>query len=56
MPDGQGMELYWTLQRLGIESRFIYFPDEGHHILKPANSRVFYKEMLDWFAAHLNPR
>jgi dipeptidyl aminopeptidase/acylaminoacyl peptidase len=53
VPDGQGMELYWTLQRLGVESRFIYFPDEGHHILKPANSRVFYKEMLDWFAAHL---
>ena len=56
VPDGQGMELYWTLQRLGVESRFIYFPDEGHHILKPANSRVFYKEMLDWFAAHLDPR
>ena len=53
VPDGQGMELYWTLQRLGVESRFIYFPDEGHHILKPANSRVFYEEMLTWFAAHL---
>jgi dipeptidyl aminopeptidase/acylaminoacyl peptidase len=53
VPDGQGMELYWTLQRLGVESRFIYFPDEGHHILKPANSRVFYQEMLDWFAKHL---
>jgi dipeptidyl aminopeptidase/acylaminoacyl peptidase len=53
VPDGQGMELYWTLQRLGVESRFIYFPDEGHHVLKPANSRVFYQEMLDWFAAHL---
>jgi dipeptidyl aminopeptidase/acylaminoacyl peptidase len=54
VPDGQGMELYWTLQRLGVESRFIYFPDEGHHILKPANSRVFYREMLDWFARHLS--
>lgn len=53
VPDGQGMELYWTLQRLGVESRFIHFPDEGHHILKPANSRVFYQEMLDWFARHV---
>jgi dipeptidyl aminopeptidase/acylaminoacyl peptidase len=53
VPDGQGMELYWTLQRLGVESKFIYFPDEGHHILKPANSRVFYKEMLDWFEKQL---
>jgi dipeptidyl aminopeptidase/acylaminoacyl peptidase len=53
VPDSQGMELYWTLQRLGVESRFMHFPDEGHHILKPANSRVFYREMLDWFARHL---
>jgi len=56
VPDGQGMELYWTLQRLGVESRFLYFPDEGHHILQPANSRVFYQEMLDWFARHLRPQ
>lgn len=55
VPDGQGMELYWTLQRLGIESRFIHFPDEGHWILKPANSRVWYQEMLDWMARHLPP-
>jgi dipeptidyl aminopeptidase/acylaminoacyl peptidase len=54
VPDGQGMELYWTLQRLGVESRFIHFPDEGHHVLQPANSRVFYEEMLKWFAAHLS--
>jgi dipeptidyl aminopeptidase/acylaminoacyl peptidase len=53
VPDGQGMELYWTLQRLGVESKFMYFPDEGHHVLKPANSRVFYEEMLNWFAAHI---
>lgn len=53
VPEGQGMELYWTLQRLGVESKFMYFPDEGHHVLKPANSRVFYEEMLNWFAAHL---
>jgi dipeptidyl aminopeptidase/acylaminoacyl peptidase len=53
VPDGQGMELYWTLQRLGVSSKFVYFPDEGHHVLKPANSRVFYDEMLGWFAKHL---
>ena len=51
VPDTQGMELYWTLQRLGVKSRFIHFPDEGHHVLKPANSRIFYKEMLDWFGS-----
>lgn len=51
VPDTQGMELYWTLQRLGVKSRFIHFPDEGHHVLKPANSRVFYQEMLEWFGS-----
>jgi len=55
VPDGQGMELYWTLQRLGVETRFIHFPDEGHWILQPANSRVWYQELLDWMASHLPP-
>lgn len=53
VPVNQGMELYWTLQRLGVESKFIYFPDEGHWILKPANSRIWYQELLDWMDRHL---
>ena len=53
VPDTQGMELYWTLQRLGVPSRFIHFPDEGHWILQPSNSRVWYRELLDWMALHL---
>jgi dipeptidyl aminopeptidase/acylaminoacyl peptidase len=53
VPDGQAMELYWTLQKLGVPTRLIHFPDEGHWILKPANSRVWYRELLDWMAVHL---
>jgi dipeptidyl aminopeptidase/acylaminoacyl peptidase len=53
VPDGQAMELYWTLQKLGVRTKFIHFPDEGHWILKPANSRVWYRELLDWMATHL---
>lgn len=56
VPVGQGMELYWTLQRLGVASKFLYFPDEGHFVLKPANSRIWYHELLDWMARHLPER
>ena len=36
--DTQGMSTFTALQRKGIPSRFLYFPDENHWVLKPANS------------------
>ncbi len=36
--DSQGMSTFTALQRLAIPSKFLYFPDEGHWVLKPANS------------------
>ena len=36
----QGFELFTALQRLGVPSKMLYFPDEGHWVLKPQNSRV----------------
>src|SRR5215212_4146733 len=39
VPIGQGMELFTALQRRGIPSKLLYFPDEGHWVLKPQNSR-----------------
>lgn len=53
VPVEQGMQLFSTLQRLGIESKFLYFPDEGHHVLKPRNSQLWYKEFHAWFKKHL---
>jgi len=35
----QGFDLFTTLQRLKVPSRMLYFPDEGHWVLKPQNSR-----------------
>lgn len=55
VPVDQSIQLFNTLQRLGVESRFIYFPDEGHTILKPVNARRWYKEFADWFTTHLKP-
>jgi dipeptidyl aminopeptidase/acylaminoacyl peptidase len=37
-----------ALQRLGIESRLLYFPDENHWVLKPQNSRLWHRTVLDW--------
>lgn len=44
----QGFDLFTTLQRLGVPSKTLYFPDEGHWVLKPQNSRFWYKTVNDW--------
>ena len=36
----EGFQLFTTLQRLGVPSKMLYFPDEGHWVLKPQNSRL----------------
>jgi dipeptidyl aminopeptidase/acylaminoacyl peptidase len=44
----EGFQLFTTVQRLGIPSKMLYFPDEGHWVLKPQNSRLWYKTVNDW--------
>ena len=44
----QGLALFTTLQRLGVPSKMLYFPDEGHWVLKPQNSQLWYKTVNDW--------
>ncbi|MBK9035200.1 MAG: S9 family peptidase [Myxococcales bacterium] len=46
--DTQGLSTFTALQRLGIPSRLIYFPDENHWVLKPANSKKWHDEVLAW--------
>ncbi len=48
VPIGEGLQLYTTLQRLGVPSKMIYFPDEGHWINKPGNSALWYHEFIAW--------
>ena len=43
-----GFATFTALQRMGIPSRFLYFPDENHWILKPANSILWHDTVLDW--------
>jgi dipeptidyl aminopeptidase/acylaminoacyl peptidase len=49
----QSIEFFTTLQRLGVPSKLVVFPDEGHWILKPQNSQFWYKTFLDWMATYL---
>jgi len=44
----QAFDLFTTLQRLGVPSKMLYFPDEGHWVLKPQNSQLWYKTVNDW--------
>ncbi len=44
----EGFQLFTTLQKLKVPSKFLYFPDEGHWVLKPQNSRLWYKTVNDW--------
>jgi pimeloyl-ACP methyl ester carboxylesterase len=44
----EGFQLFTALQRLGVPSRMLYFPDEGHWVLKPQNSQLWYREVGDW--------
>jgi dipeptidyl aminopeptidase/acylaminoacyl peptidase len=44
----QGFDLFTTLQALKVPSKMLYFPDEGHWVLKPQNSRLWYKTVNDW--------
>lgn len=49
VPIGEGIQLYQTLQRLGVPSRFLYYPDEGHWLLKARNRELWIRTVLDWF-------
>lgn len=53
VPVGEGLQLYTTLQRQNVPSKLVYFPDEGHWIMKPQNSEFWYGQVLDWFSKYL---
>jgi dipeptidyl aminopeptidase/acylaminoacyl peptidase len=46
--DNQGIGAFNALQRRGIPSRFLYFPDENHWVLKPGNALRWHEVVLDW--------
>jgi dipeptidyl aminopeptidase/acylaminoacyl peptidase len=55
VPVAEGLQLFTTLQRLGVPSKMINFPDESHWVLKPANSAYWHKEVFAWLAKYAPP-
>ena len=53
VPLGEGMQLFTAVQRKGIDSKLLSFPDEGHWVLKPQNSQLWYHTVLDWLDKYL---
>ncbi|HEX8494758.1 MAG TPA: S9 family peptidase [Pyrinomonadaceae bacterium] len=55
VPVTEGLQLFTALQRMNVDSKLLYFPDEGHWILKPQNSELWYNTVLGWFDKYLKP-
>ena len=53
VPYTQSLEFFNALQRQGVPSKLVVFPDEGHWVLKPQNSQFWYKTFLEWLALYL---
>ena len=56
IPTSQGLSTFTALQRRGVESRLIVFPDENHWVLKPQNSLQWHNEVFHWLDGHLDPQ
>jgi dipeptidyl aminopeptidase/acylaminoacyl peptidase len=56
IPVEQGIATFTALQRRGIESRFLTYPNENHWVLKPNNSLLWHKTVFDWLDAHLKTK
>jgi dipeptidyl aminopeptidase/acylaminoacyl peptidase len=53
VPVEEGLQLFTALQRRGVPSELLYFPDEGHFVAKPLNAEFWWKTLDDWFAKYL---
>ena len=52
-PVSEGIGMFTALQVMNVPSRFLYFPDEGHWVLQPANSQVWYEEVIGWLMKYI---
>ncbi|HEX8471119.1 MAG TPA: S9 family peptidase [Brevundimonas sp.] len=55
IPTAQGLSTFTALQRRGIDSRLVVFPNENHWVLKPANSVQWHNEVFGWLDKYLKP-
>jgi len=55
VPEGEGFQAFTALQRQGVPSQLLYFPDEGHWVGKPQNQVVWWTTIHQWLAGYLHP-
>jgi dipeptidyl aminopeptidase/acylaminoacyl peptidase len=51
----EGLQAFTALKVRNIPAKFLYFPDEGHWVLKPRNRRLWWSTVLDWMDQYLRP-
>jgi len=49
----EGYQAFTAAKRMGVAAKFLYFPDEGHWVLRPRNRRIWWGTVLDWLEAYL---
>ena len=54
VPVTQGFQMFTALQRMGVPSRLIYFPDETHFVTKPQNAKLWWTEVFGWVDRWIN--
>ena len=52
----EGYQAFSAAKRMGVDAKFLYFPDEGHWVLRPRNRRIWWGTVLDWIEVHLNEK
>ncbi|MDP2137713.1 MAG: S9 family peptidase, partial [Candidatus Didemnitutus sp.] len=53
VPVSEGLQLFTALQRQGVPSKLLLFPDEGHWVNKPQNSELWHQTVFEWLADYL---
>jgi dipeptidyl aminopeptidase/acylaminoacyl peptidase len=53
VPETEGLQMFTAVQRMGVESKLVDFPDEGHWVQKPANSAFWYNTVIGWLDKYL---
>ncbi|MBP6716708.1 MAG: S9 family peptidase [Acidobacteria bacterium] len=53
VPVDQGLQLFTALRRHGVPSQMLVFPDEGHWVLKPLNSKLWHETVFGWITKYL---
>jgi dipeptidyl aminopeptidase/acylaminoacyl peptidase len=49
----EGYQAFTAAKRMGLNAKFLYFPDEGHWVLRPRNRRIWWGTVLDWLEGYL---